>query len=66
MDNIMIRVYSDFWKENFVCGTFQVNTIDFVNFADLEVPCDKEIIVTLIDRDSQDQDFMNVRIQCDK
>lgn len=50
-DEIMLSIYSDFYGSNIQCGYYYFKPTTFLNFLDLEIPCKKELILTLTEND---------------
>jgi hypothetical protein len=52
-DSIVIGIYSDYLDRMIVCGQYNMTSFDFLDLKRLEIPCTKEIIITLteLDRD---------------
>jgi hypothetical protein len=55
-DNIVIGIYSDYLDRMIVCGQYDMTSLEFLDLKHLEIPCTKEIIITLTERDTTGYD----------
>lgn len=46
---ISISIYSDYYADTIDCKDFYINDQNFIVFNELEIPCNKEIVVTLVE-----------------
>ena len=60
----MLNIYSDFLDSNIQCGDFFLDDLDFINFQEFEIPCTKELVLTLTERDTASNDVSSIRIPC--
>lgn len=65
IDDIKIYIYSDVLKQMVVCGSYDLDNLGIINFNNLKIPCIKEIIVTLFEKDTSQSDSYTVRISCE-
>eukprot|EP00347_Sterkiella_histriomuscorum_P024438 403331118 len=63
-DNIIINVYSDFYKRTISCGMYEMDNNMYLVLNDLEVPCNDELIITITEKDKTTNDTATLRLNC--
>lgn len=57
-------IYSDALNQMFQCGEYQMLRGSILDFNGLEIPCIDQVVLTLSERDSSQNDTYTLRIPC--